>query len=237
MKLSSPNNNSKIRNNIELLSIHIPKTAGTSFRNVLKSVYGSRSVSRLDIRSGGKKIELERKQLRGNRLSSRIRVVHGHFRYKDFTELFECGESLPVITWMRNPVERVISNYYYLAGVLANELQEEKKGLNILAKMQRSLIEYAGNEISRNRMYKFLDGMPLEQFRFVGIHEHYREDLADLMALLGFEKFPDYRVNVTAQKREVDEDTLQKIRELNALDMELYEEALRLREQRKGNIR
>lgn len=227
----------KISNSIELASIHIPKTAGTSFRNTLKDVYGKKSVVRLDIRSGGKKIEVEQKAHRGSKLSSSIKVIHGHFRYKDLIELFDINEDVPVITWMRDPVERVISNYYYLSEILAKELQEEKKGLNILAKMQRSLLEYARDDISRNRMYKFLDGMPMEKFHFVGIQEHYDEDLADLMQVLKVEKFPKIQVNVTGKKREVSQETMQEIRALNAFDIAMYEGALKLRNERKESTK
>lgn len=224
----------KIANRIELVSIHIPKTAGTSFRNVLKGVYGRKSVVRFDIRSGGRKIELERKAFTGSKLPAKVRVIHGHFRYRDLVDLLDIPETIPVITWMRDPVERVISNYFYLSGILAKELQEEKKGLNILAKMQRSLIEYARNEISRNRMHKFLDGMSVDKFRFIGIQEHYEEDLADLMAELGFKDYPVFHVNVTGKKHEVPEEIIEEIKSLNALDIALYEEALNIRKQRKG---
>lgn len=224
----------KISNKIELVSIHIPKTAGTSFRNVLKAVYGKKSVVRFDIRSGGKKIEVEQKQLKTRKLSDNIRVIHGHFRYRDLVELVEIDEGIPVVTWMRDPVDRVISNYYYLAEILSKELQEEKKGLNILAKMQRNLIEYARNEISRNRMHKFLDGMAVDKFKFVGIQEHYEEDLIDLMNTLGIDTFPNYHVNVTGRKYDVSQETIEEIKTLNALDMALYQDALSLRKTRKG---
>lgn len=227
----------RIRNNIELVSIHIPKTAGTSFRNVLKGTYGSKHVARFDIRSGGKKIEVERRRFNGTKLNSNIKVIHGHFRYHDLIDLVEINDDTPVITWMRDPVHRVISNYYYLAGVLAKELNEEKKGLNILAKMQRSLIEYAHDEISRNRMYKFLDGLPLSKFHFIGIQEHYEDDLAELMGSLGKSKYPQYHVNVTGRKYDVAGDIIDEIRSLNQLDNELYQEALKLRQERKGEIK
>lgn len=226
----------KISNNIELISIHIPKTAGTSFRNVLKSTYGKKSVVRLDIRSGGKRIELEQKAFKRSKLPSSVKVIHGHFRYKDLIECFDINEDIPLVTWMRDPVDRVISNYYYLSEILAKELQEEKKGLNILAKMQRSLLEYARDEISRNRMYKFLDGMPLDKFKFIGIQEHYDEDLSDLMVVMDFESFPKIHVNATVKKREVSQETLEEIKALNALDMAMYEEALKLREIRTESI-
>ena len=39
---------------------------------------------------------------------------------------------------------------------------EEKKGLNILSKMRRSLLEYAQDERNCNRMSKFLKGIEFE---------------------------------------------------------------------------
>ena len=47
----------KIKNKVELVSLHIPKTCGTSFRNTLKAVYGIKSVKRLDINNNLLKID------------------------------------------------------------------------------------------------------------------------------------------------------------------------------------
>ncbi len=45
---------------LELISLHIPKTAGTSFRSNLVNVYGKKAVARFDILKG--KIWLDEKE-------------------------------------------------------------------------------------------------------------------------------------------------------------------------------
>jgi hypothetical protein len=219
----------KIKNSIELVSLHIPKTAGTSFRNILKDVYGSDNVARLDIR---RNIELNSKVLRANKIKSGIKVLHGHFAYSKLVESFDIAEGTPVVTWLREPAERVISNYFYLDKILRKELNEKKKDLNILAKMEKTLLEYAATEANRNRMSKFLDGISPDEFFFIGFTDHYEEDLADLARLLNWKNYNLHQHNITGSKPEVDDESLQKIRELNRDDYELYEHALQLREER-----
>ncbi|MBU2649754.1 MAG: sulfotransferase family protein [Bacteroidetes bacterium] len=223
----------KIRNKLELISIHIPKTAGTSFRNFLKHVYGEQNAVRLDINITTKKIDIENQAFEEKKLPGNIRVIHGHFYYRDLVEQIRIEEGTPMVTWLREPAERVISNYFYLAKRLKEELQEESKGLNILSKMQKSLIEYARNEISRNRMSKFLEGANLEKFFFTGIYEHYNEDMQDFAQLLGIKDFEIFQHNITGRKEEVDTGILEEIRSLNADDYELYNFALEIRKKRR----
>lgn len=66
----------KISNQLELVSLHIPKTAGTSFRNILKDVYGASHVARLDIR---RNTELNGKRLNSSKLKSGIDLHEGTF--------------------------------------------------------------------------------------------------------------------------------------------------------------
>lgn len=218
----------KIENNIELISLHIPKTAGTSFRDILKKVYGKSKLARVDIR---KDIRLNKKQLRDSSLKNKIAVVHGHFSYKDFKQNFDIPEGCNVITWLRNPTERVISNFYYLDSVSKSRFRSKKRE-NIRSKLHKSLLEYAQEEMNRNRMSKFLKGTTPEELFFVGITEHYEEDIRFLSELLGWSSYPVFRRNRTPRKPIIDDQTRQEIEKLNHLDYEIYNKALQIRAER-----
>ncbi len=221
-----------IKNRIELISIHIPKTAGTSFRNTLKSVYGENHVKRLDINLISQSLKLEEKAFSDQALSRQVKVIHGHFSYADLTQKLALKPKTPVITWFRDPVERVISNYFYLSKRLEEELEEERKGLNILSKMKKSLLEYAYLEVNRNRISKFMQGLALGDCAFIGICEFYEEDLASLAYLMKWKSYSNFYHNVTGNKPIVSEVEREAIRSWNQADVQLYEEAIRLRKLR-----
>ncbi|MEM6396003.1 MAG: sulfotransferase family 2 domain-containing protein [Bacteroidota bacterium] len=218
---------------LELVSVHIPKTAGTSFRHVLKRVYGEEAVRRLDIPILGQHTRINEQLYEEATLPYGTRVVHGHFSPERIAGRFAESEGVPHITWLRDPVERVISNYFYLAKRLAEELDEETKGLNILSKMQRSLLEYAQDEKNRNRQSKFLAGMALEDFVFVGIQEHLQEELVELGKILHWPPQEMVEHNRTGQSKQTVSDELRaEIAALNQIDVELYQRALVLRKER-----
>lgn len=222
-----------IRNQIELISVHIPKSAGTSFRNILKDVYGETAVIRLDIDLIYKKLKINELPFEGFELDKKIKVIHGHFSPALLNERFKINEQVPLITWLRDPVERVISNYYYLEKRLKEELDEEGKGLNILSKMQRSLMEYARAELNQNRISKFLNGAKISDFTFVGIQEHYNEDLQAIADHFGWKNVKMLHYNQTGKsKRQVSDEDRAEIAALNPLDMALYEEAMAIRTNR-----
>jgi hypothetical protein len=218
---------SKIKNNIELVSLHIPKTAGTSFRNTLKAVYGDDAVSRVDITR--KFFKIEEKVFVDKRLPSTVKVIHGHFWYPDVFAKFELAKSVPVITWLRNPVDRVISNYFYLKKIMLERIYVNGTGAELESRMIRTLEEYAQYDKSRNRMSKFLNGSKLEDFFFIGIVENYKNDLARLSRLLNWEEYPVLDQNRSSEtKPEVSEGIRKYIESKNELDMEIYNRALAL---------
>jgi hypothetical protein len=219
----------------ELISLHIPKTAGTSFRNILKTNYGEEQVVRLDINAKG---EIRVNEMIYHKKSlPDVRVIHGHFVYQDLIKNFKLPENYNLITWVRDPVERVVSNFYYLEARIKELLDEEHNNLNILSKLQRTLIEYARAEINRNRQTKFLTGSKLEDFDFIGICEFFEQELIRLSTVLNWVDIPMalYHNKTKTKEKQLPENVLNEIRELNKDDVHLYNEALNIRKVKMKN--
>ncbi len=159
--------------NIELVSIHVPKTAGTSFCRVLKNVYGEEAIF-LD--NG----EYVGKELKDMPLQPYHRVIHGHVwagRYK---------RRLPQarhVTWLRHPVDWLVSLHGFLDSLGPNEnpvLQRSKREGS-------SLVDFAASEgVQAHTPSRFLMPVPLDEFFFVGLQEHFAEDLCDFCKMMGW---------------------------------------------------
>lgn len=215
---------------IELISVHIPKTAGTSFRQSLCSEYGVDSVLRLDFKPHANVLLADEILYEaGTPFPSKTKVIHGHFLYADLIKNSPSLAKVPVITWLRNPVERVVSNYFYLSERL-KEMLQAKPYNNILGKMQRSLMEYAADPLNQNRIAWFLQDMRPQDFTFIGLVEEYESDFLALKKTLHWTKAETTFVNKTKEKRsEISKSELKQIEDWNQEDMIWYESVLRLR--------
>lgn len=217
---------------LELLSMHIPKTAGTSFRNMLKLAYGESSVMRVDI-NNKLEVRLDNELYTKREVPAGVRILHGHFSRPKIYKAFDLPEDLPMITWLRDPVERVISNYYYLEGRLIDILKENERGTNIRPKMQKTLVEYASVGAQQNTMSRHCEGVDLKDLLFVGLNEHFSEDASYLSKLLGWQSYEEYHHNATSRKpREVSAADREAIASMNQKDVELYRYAQELRAER-----
>jgi len=213
----------------ELISLHIPKTAGTSFRTVLKSVYGEDQVAMFNIEVNGM-IRMNDRSYQEKDLP-KVRVIHGHFVYDSLRKKFELPEDHKLITWVRDPVKRVISNFYYLESRIIELLDEQRNNLDILSKLQRTLIEFARAEINRNRQVKFLSGSHLEDYDFVGISEFFDQEVSRLSAVLKWKGVPEIpHHNKTPERAtHLSNEIVEEIQALNAEDTQLYNSALQIR--------
>jgi hypothetical protein len=209
------------QSDIELISLHIPKTAGSSFRETLRADYGEVFFciykNETDVPIG-------------------CRAVHGHFE----ADLFDLSKANrpKIITWLRDPVERAISYYSYWS-------RFEKAGSpghQWFLDERPTMIEFA-EKILRNELHNYLKGLSIRDFDFVGIVEHFDEDIIryqnwfdtwtknshDPKSRPKFRKLRKHRLNVTKNKIEISEADRNKINDILQFEINTYEEACQMR--------
>lgn len=209
---------------ISLISIHIPKTAGTSFYRVMQEVYGpalSPSLRRKDIPS-----LLDAKAQRVPHALESYSIWHGHFRYLEIKD-WHIRSAAPVITWLRHPIDRIQSNYLFFQSRLQNpEINPEVYELN-KHRLGESLLDYAALPENQNRISWFLEGLSPEAFLFIGIMEQFDTDLQRLGHLLKWPRIPSAdRLNAgTVPKEPVSARTMAWLEKWNEQDLHWYHTA------------
>jgi hypothetical protein len=214
-----------------IISLHIPKTGGTSFSDVLERAYPGqvaffyRDKNKLTHPKLRDHARLRDPELLTELAADGIRVIHGHA--PGGWLLKAAPDQRQYWTWVRDPVERVISAYYYL--VQRGQRGRDRPGAEKVA--GRTLEQYARTAQNQNIQSRVLNGMDLSRMGFVGVTERFDESLA----MLGLSQhLPPKPRNRNKTKPEVDPALKRLIAELNARDIALYEEAVRLFDQRKA---
>lgn len=215
---------------IEFIAIHIPKTAGLSFRAVLQDVYGGAAVCHLN-----KKQVKDGNGVSKDMLPDGTRALIGHYTFSEVSKL-RSETGAPITTWLRDPVERVLSNYYFFMKRI-----RIGKAVGCEHRADESLLEYAAMPGNQNLMHEFLDGIALKDIDFVGITEYFDEDIKELSSLFGWtinEKPPVLNVNkeIRSQFEPPNRKALKTILKLNKKDVKLYNKALKLRRSRRLNL-
>jgi hypothetical protein len=218
----------RIANNIELVSLHIPKTAGTSFRSIFIDNVGERNFAKVDIFNSGR-IKVNDAYFSDHKLNRKVTAIHGHFPYSVLLDRFEIHSTTQFITWVRNPIERVLSNYYFLRNVIQERINEQQDE-NLFERIGKSLEEFVLHPENQNVMSKFLKGAPLEEFTFIGVQDQFDSELLRMQQLLGWQ-VTNRAHNITQNKKERVEhgaEMLDFIQTHNQEDMELYQRVIAL---------
>jgi hypothetical protein len=221
-----------------LISLHLPKTAGTSFRASLKAHFGAGYQDDYD------DLPISRPPAERQALAvseslciakegvGQPECVHGHFLPVKYLPLGAI-KPLVFVTWLREPAARLLSHYDYW---------QESYDATFSAPHHRRVIEEAWSlerfclsEQFRNIYTQYLLGFSLENFAFVGISEFYQKDLAYFsQRFLGTNLIPTYE-NATKESssiNKVDDSFLAEVRKFHAMDASLYRQALAWRQAR-----
>ena len=220
------------RTNIEIISIHVPRTAGTAFKDVIRQVYSSEEIF-FDYPHKGR--------IRNRMLTKQkpeVKIIHGHFPAPKYNQKFPGAKK---IIWLRNPIKRLVSLYFFWKSwqiLLANDQEYlgNSKDTNL------SFIEFAEKPEMQNLIkLNFLQNEQLKDFYFVGIQEFFSEDLYELKVMLDWSEYeleapntnPYLEYKLLIKEVLSNQEIVGKISAINHEDIEIYQEALSLREQRK----
>jgi hypothetical protein len=210
-----------------LLSMHIPKTAGTSFRMALQERLGRTMLlayrgqvrgEQMIVPFNGRLLEElddpARVTLTEYCNTHDVRCIHGHFTMQVLCDVFPEAKC---ITFVRDPIKRIVSAYNHIF-VVAPQAEGMTFEQFIERDRARNLYEQLG-------MLEYLDSLA-----FVGITEQYDRSLRLLERM-----FPELgslayeEANVSQQKRFTEKDVTPEMRqyllELNDADREIYESA------------
>ena len=223
---------------IRIISVHIPKTAGTSFLKALELGLGTGRVKR---DYGNRVGRLCKESLISEAESfSRnfhevdedgIQCIHGHFPPQKYRHLIELGW-IP-ITWMREPAAHLLSSYrHILRNANTFEYKPDTIGYVTLHEAL-DFKDYALHPMTKNFMQRFVcDDLP---YAFVGITERYREDLDHLSRNILGTPLPLTRENSfsdPAFQLPIDAGLKKEIERVHDRDYELYRHYLELSSQR-----
>ncbi|HVC29377.1 MAG TPA: hypothetical protein VNF48_07490 [Gammaproteobacteria bacterium] len=178
------------------------------------------------------------------RLGSRLRVrihhrellrkydiVHGHFFTNKYSFLYP---NVDFLTFMREPVSRLLSHYYYFKHVASKNPVTVQKNPDIVlvAQGRMDLVEFARADARTCIYERFTSGIALDAFRLIGITERYAESINVLNSIYGTAIEPKHerRTNYT-QYASGYEHLLPELRIANRENTRIYEAALKLFEQ------
>lgn len=207
--------------------VHIPKTAGTSFRLAAEQVFGKHRIAYDYHEKAEQTSSVVRKHvyskapdlwaLHEDCVTQNIKMLGGHVRAEKFIPL--CGVN-NTVTFLRDPAQRLASEYQHFLrhGNFSGSFRE----FYCLPRMQ-------------NRLSKILAKVPLEAIGFVGLTEHYNDCLRMLDHSLCVQ-FPRREDNLgtgaVGLAHSISEEDAQAIEELNDKDMRLFRQARQLHKQR-----
>lgn len=225
---------------IHIVSCHIPKTAGSSFRAMLHKMepgrvyfdYGRQyAISDPEPPTTvGRLARLKRVWPSWFGPAPWHRIIHGHFPATKYRQRFPRARN---VTWLRDPVERVVSNYYHWT---RKPSPAHSVGWSV-KKQGLSVLEFARIPIMRNLQSTYLQGVPLTSFDFVGIQERFDELLPAFFDVVERERIQAPVRNVSPDKApnaryDLPEEVRAEILDLNSADARLYDDGKALIEAR-----
>lgn len=212
-----------------LISVHYPKAGGTTINDLLVDNFGDcllREYS-LDPLSVIDEYGVKICDYSPNEIGYNIKAIHGHFHPERFSHV----ENTRYITFLRHPLDILISLYFFWKGseFNAHPIYHRFKQEN------PDIFSFAAYPAINTLMSEtYFGGFDTTRFEFVGFHENRQNDLARLAELLDAQFDMDLHSNNTSdlldedlmhERHDITEslETRQKITDILAKDVKFFE--------------
>jgi len=199
-----------------ILFIHIPKTAGTSFRVAAEKYFGEdNTFYDYSAKASETSPEILENVYKKNDLYSLYRSLEqrfqsflsGHFSANKYAPLYDV---LNIVTFVREPVRQVLSHYNHFKNNYGYD---------------KGLLEFAKEERFRNVQSRNLQTIDVRLYGFVGLTEEYNKSI-DLFNTLYDTALPHMHMNEKSSNslsiNDMKEKDIEMIKKLNMQDIELY---------------
>lgn len=214
-----------------ILSVHVPKTAGTTLLQLLKRAIGSDAVFADyadDPCDPASPRNLDPERYFSNPIipPQGFKAVHGHFHISKYSKLPHAFR----MTFLRDPVDTILSihTFWQTLGYGHNALHDYflKNKLNVFETARLPLLRYM---LSRN----YFGNVNMMTFDFIGRYEIFTKDMEVLSSKLGVSLVADIHLNEVNKNKQPDtlkNDTATRIRLRDILidDVRFYEYAISL---------
>lgn len=227
----------------KIVFLHIPKTGGSSFSSILQSFFPIEK--RFHVHAGATITARAYYEISANifreldqKIVDAVDLIHGHmpFHYDEKYAAFS------YVTFFREPVKRVVSDYLFSKSTPHLPLFHLLKDMSLKAYVSQNTDLHLDNlqtriisgrltgEVDRSHADEALDRIT-RQFKIFGITESFDLSLVMLKEQLGWQRYPAYgsRKNQTKPVAyNVTEQDLYAVRQFNEIDKALYENANKL---------
>src|SRR5258707_10374800 len=166
-----------------IVSIHMPKAAGTSFAEALRVQFGERVF--FDYGDGAEfntpeivarmaaRIALQRAHR--NRILREFDAIHGHFIADKYTKLFP---ETHFITFFCDPYQQALSDYAYLSNFSRNYPSTRHHVVEMFRQAKMSFSEYLAWDVLKNPQSRLLGGLALDELVVTGLREEFPRSIA-----------------------------------------------------------
>ncbi len=203
--------------NKHILFIHIPKTAGTSFRIAAEEYFGKENTFYdYTLLSDETSKEIKTAIYDANDLyqlysmisKSEDSFLSGHYSVEKYDRVYS---ALNIVSFVRNPIEQVISHFNHYKNY---------------HNYKKEFVDFMKEPRFRNTQHSMLHRRPLAYYGFLGLTEEYATSIEMFNALYGTELLPIYantKSEGSLKIEDIDKKTQDQIKRLNSKDIKLYE--------------